>query len=341
MRTCKQSILFSLFLAILFIPLVAQPQGLVAHWTFEEGTGAVATDSVSGYTAEFMNNADWAGAGKIGSNAVYIGGESDYLQTDLLEDLQFPYEFTICAWFNTEDTYETQHHIIWIGDSTGNGYGPEQECHLSVGHFNYPDRLALSHGDGLDSDGMIVNIISEAEFFDIDVWHHIAGVIKYVEGDTSMITIGELYLDGVWQVPFFHEFPTLDTVYYEIMREEWNTPMRFGAPGALGSRHFAGMIDDVQIYDRALTADEIATVMTGETIVGVEETPKNQLPRGYALSNNFPNPFNPQTKISYTVASTDYIRLNIYDLRGRQVDRIVSGVRTPGTYNVKIGRAHV
>ncbi len=323
-----------LLLLVLFLsPALVKSQGLIAHWNFEEGLGSVAVDSVSGYIAEFMVNADWAGQGKIGSNALFLGGEGDYAQTDLMEDLQFTDAFTVCAWFNTDDTFEAQHHIIWVGDSTGNGYGPEQEFHLSVGHFNYADKLALSHGDGLDTDGMIVNIITEEDFLDTFVWHHIAGVVKYVEGDTSMLTIGELYLDGVWQTPMVHEFPTLDTVYYEILRDQWNKPMRFGAPGALGTRHFIGMIDDVQIYDRALTAEEIMTVMTGETIVGVESRP-NQLPKGYSLSDNYPNPFNPQTKISYTLASTDYIRLTVYDLLGRQIERLVSTVQTPGTYTV-------
>jgi hypothetical protein len=334
MRTSKITILISFILTLVFVPTLLSAQGLLAHWKFDEGTGSTAMDSVGGYVAEFMENADWAGSGKIGSNAIYMGGGADYVQTDLLDDLQFSYDFTICAWFSTEDTFEGQHHMIWIGDSTGNGYGPEQESHLTVGHFNYADKLVFSHGDGLDSEGKIVNIITEEDFYDTDVWHHIAGVIKTVEGDTSMISIGELYLDGVWQVPYFHEFPTRDTVYYEILRENWNRPMRFGVGGALGSRHFAGMLDDVQIYDRALTAEEIAVVMTGETVVGVAQKEPSGLPRGFSLANNYPNPFNPSTTISYTVASTDYIRLNVYDLRGRHIERLVSAVKTPGTYSV-------
>ena len=169
MKSCERFAFNSIVVVLLLIPIALFSQGLVAHWTFDEGTGSVAVDSVGGYTAEFMENADWAGAGKIGSNAIYLSGEGDYLQTNLLEDLQVADQFTVCAWFNTEDTFEAQHHIIWIGDSTGNGYGPEQEFHLSVGHFNYVDKLALSHGDGLDTDGMIVNIITEEDFFDVDV----------------------------------------------------------------------------------------------------------------------------------------------------------------------------
>ncbi len=341
MKALKILISISIVFAVICVPALVSAQGLLAHWKFDEGAGSTAMDSVGGYVADFMEDADWAGSGKIGSNAVYFDGDGDYLQTDLLDDMQFAYDFTVCAWFNTEDTFENQHHMIWIGDSTGNGYGPEQEFHLSVGHFNYADRLAYSFGDGLDSDGLIVNIITEEEFFDTDTWHHIAGVVKTVEGDTSMMTIGELYLDGVWQVPFFHEFPTLDTLYYEVMRDMWNTPMRFGGPGALGSRHHIGMLDDIQIYDRALTAEEIAVVMTGETVVGIANKGTDRLPRGYELADNFPNPFNPTTTISYTLASADYIRLNVYDLRGRQIKRLVSEVQTPGTYQVNFDAADV
>ena len=79
--------------------------------------------------------------------------------------------------------------------------------------------------------------------------------------------------------------------------------------------------------------EEIAVVMTGETVVSVASK-SDVLPAGYQLRDNYPNPFNPQTNISYTIASAEYVRLTIYDLRGRQVSRLVSAVKMPGKHNV-------
>jgi len=58
------------------------------------------------------------------------------------------------------------------------------------------------------------------------------------------------------------------------------------------------------------------------------------LPRAFSLSQNFPNPFNPSTTISYAVpeGSGERVTLNIYDLRGALVRTLVDSERGPGTH---------
>ncbi|MCI0698178.1 tetratricopeptide repeat protein [candidate division KSB1 bacterium] len=58
------------------------------------------------------------------------------------------------------------------------------------------------------------------------------------------------------------------------------------------------------------------------------------IPISFALTQNFPNPFNPKTIISYTVGKTAYVSLKIYDALGRDVKTLVNGKKTPGTYNI-------
>ncbi len=59
---------------------------------------------------------------------------------------------------------------------------------------------------------------------------------------------------------------------------------------------------------------------------GVENTPA---PR-FALDQNFPNPFNPQTSIRYTVPSSGHVSLRVYDQRGRLVRTLVDGAQKEG-----------
>ncbi|MBN2288639.1 MAG: T9SS type A sorting domain-containing protein, partial [Candidatus Glassbacteria bacterium] len=61
-----------------------------------------------------------------------------------------------------------------------------------------------------------------------------------------------------------------------------------------------------------------------------------ELPKANTLSQNSPNPFNPATTISYTIAegSTVYVTLNVYDIRGNLVRSLVNEAREAGTYNV-------
>ncbi len=57
-------------------------------------------------------------------------------------------------------------------------------------------------------------------------------------------------------------------------------------------------------------------------------------PNKYFLSQNFPNPFNPSTNISYQIKETGFVTLKIYDLLGRKVADLVNEVQENGQYSV-------
>ena len=48
-------------------------------------------------------------------------------------------------------------------------------------------------------------------------------------------------------------------------------------------------------------------------------------PYAYALHDNFPNPFNPETQIRFSIGSQEDVKLIIYDVVGRQVRTLVNG----------------
>ena len=48
-------------------------------------------------------------------------------------------------------------------------------------------------------------------------------------------------------------------------------------------------------------------------------------PKDYKLYDNFPNPFNPSTKIAFELPKASHVRLVIYDVVGREVARIADG----------------
>jgi PA domain-containing protein/flagellar hook capping protein FlgD len=50
------------------------------------------------------------------------------------------------------------------------------------------------------------------------------------------------------------------------------------------------------------------------------------------LVGNYPNPFNPGTKILFELEQTDVVRLDIYDVAGRRVRRLVDGAMTAGLH---------
>ncbi|MBN2412951.1 T9SS type A sorting domain-containing protein [candidate division KSB1 bacterium] len=55
---------------------------------------------------------------------------------------------------------------------------------------------------------------------------------------------------------------------------------------------------------------------------------------GYQLLSNYPNPFNPETTISYHITFPAHVRLDIYNMRGQLVDRLVDARHSPGVYEI-------
>ena len=61
----------------------------------------------------------------------------------------------------------------------------------------------------------------------------------------------------------------------------------------------------------------------------------------YSLSNNYPNPFNPSTKLSYSIIQAGLVILNIYDVLGNEIETLVNEERPAGTYEINWNAANV
>ncbi|MCX6166350.1 MAG: C25 family cysteine peptidase [Ignavibacteriae bacterium] len=58
------------------------------------------------------------------------------------------------------------------------------------------------------------------------------------------------------------------------------------------------------------------------------------IPKEYSLSQNFPNPFNPVTKINYALPKDGFVKISVFDILGREVNTLVSEVKQAGYYSV-------
>lgn len=73
-----------------------------------------------------------------------------------------------------------------------------------------------------------------------------------------------------------------------------------------------------------------------ESVIGITAT-SNIIPEGFKLYNNYPNPFNPSTKIKFDIpksGNSNNIKLMIYDVSGKNVSIIVNQALSSGTYEV-------
>jgi choice-of-anchor B domain-containing protein len=62
--------------------------------------------------------------------------------------------------------------------------------------------------------------------------------------------------------------------------------------------------------------------------------PGPEVPKNFKLAQNFPNPFNPRTRIDYTIGESGNTSLKIYDVSGRLVSTLIDGFIEKNDYSI-------
>lgn len=68
-------------------------------------------------------------------------------------------------------------------------------------------------------------------------------------------------------------------------------------------------------------------------VLGVERDVQSGIPSQYSLSNAYPNPFNPETKVNFNIPQVTKIKLVVYNLLGQRVRTLVDGELQAGAYS--------
>jgi hypothetical protein len=108
---------------------------------------------------------------------------------------------------------------------------------------------------------------------------------------------------------------------------------------------------DVHVYTRIDISDNTGTgvflpeFVPGDIEVlvptGVEDDAGDlALPTEFDLSQNFPNPFNPTTIISYSLPRAGFVRLDIFNILGQQAATLDEGYRPAGIYRIDFDGAN-
>jgi hypothetical protein len=98
------------------------------------------------------------------------------------------------------------------------------------------------------------------------------------------------------------------------------------------------------VYDTLLTDSEILGVENYLTekyniILGIEDLREDIIP--VTLSQNYPNPFNPSTTIHFSVSSSEFVTLKVYDVLGNKVATLVNEEKSTGSYKVDFNAANL
>lgn len=68
-------------------------------------------------------------------------------------------------------------------------------------------------------------------------------------------------------------------------------------------------------------------------VTNATEVEKNEFAYNFKLEQNFPNPFNPSTIISYTIPQNAFVSINIYDINGKIVRSFINSEQTAGSHS--------
>jgi hypothetical protein len=69
--------------------------------------------------------------------------------------------------------------------------------------------------------------------------------------------------------------------------------------------------------------------------------PESDTPREFALFQNFPNPFNPTTRIAFELPANGKASLKVYNILGQAVASLVDADMTAGSYSVEFSGDHL
>ena len=86
-----------------------------------------------------------------------------------------------------------------------------------------------------------------------------------------------------------------------------------------------------ELVDMAVESGSVEWSNIGISIVSLSDT---SLPSAISMGSAYPNPFNPSTMIGYNVPTDMDVNLSVYDIQGRLITELVSGVHTGGSYDV-------
>ena len=102
-----------------------------------------------------------------------------------------------------------------------------------------------------------------------------------------------------------------------------------------GLNHPAGIdfAPNGDLYIAAFTDGELLKV--DGTAIGTDAEQHESIPSSFTLLHNYPNPFNPQTTIEYTLTQPVHVRLTVHNILGQGVQTLVDEVKQPGSYAVR------
>ena len=150
---------------------------------------------------------------------------------------------------------------------------------------------------------------------------------------------------------------TFDGIDYYLYQANWDSWTYFAFisaepqySGVLGVHHFVdhlvrqGMLNPDEYFADFELGNEVVYGM-GQTDIQqyeiyVNSSPLNvaspeTIPGHYNLSNNYPNPFNPVTTINFSIPTSEFVSVHVYDVNGAELTTLVNEELSSGKHSIE------
>lgn len=258
--------------------------GLAGYWSFNEGNGTIATDfsgngnhgTLSTFASPATSASGWTNQGRLGE-ALHFDGNNDEVITADINATDGTQNMTVSFWIKTDALADWTNLLSKIngtsGWSVGTGNGNDVDAGGNDDLVFYPD--LLGSGDG---------VYTDIDAHQTGVWEHwIVAFDGTIVNDLDSV---RFYKNGV-------EITTKDqTAGIGNTTDSNTTPISIGGDDINtggGDAEFDGIIDEVRIYSRTLTATEAMSLYGSGAarIVGSTKT----LQAGSSLASGLVNHF--------------------------------------------------
>jgi hypothetical protein len=222
---------------------------LRARYNFSEGTGTTTADSSPYATSPTLSSTSWTSTGHSGNGLAFNGSSSSVNGPSGL--LSTTSSFSVSAWVKISDKSIYRTVVSQDGNNISGFFLQYNKGADRWGFVMY----------GADSTGATRYEVVGTQTPELNAWYHLIGVY-----DSTAHTI-KLYVNGLFrQAAFANPWPALGA--FQVGRARWN---------GVNTDFWAGTIDGVHAYQRALTDTDIATLST-------DPAPGTQLRAKYEFS---------------------------------------------------------
>jgi len=180
---------------------------------------------------------------------------------------------------------------------------------------------------GVDTDGTINRTIDGGQNWESLNWNILGWALdlEFTPGNPSKVWCGSdaVFSSNDTGKTWVEEFDVMYTGFYDIVFTDENSGWIYGGGGG--------------------TLTHIFRTTNGGVggLVSVDENTSAYFPNEFILLQNFPNPFNPSTTISYQIPQQELVAIKVYDILGNEIVVLINEKIPAGSYEVEFSASNL